>query len=268
MIRFAAAVALTVFAASNAAAQVAEGSPASPAPTNYISLGAAVLPDYAGSDEYRVIPFGAARFDLAGLTFRTDGPGLAAILYNDGQVEAGVYARWSGGRDDVEDAVVSLLPDVESSILTGGYVRLNVAEGVFTRRDRAGVGARVGVDALGRFDGALWSLSADYGAALSRGTFMALSASVTGVSDDYADVLFSVDAAGAAASGLPVFDVDAGVRDIGVTAVMDFALGPTWSVTTALGYSRILGDFADSPIVALRGDENQIFAGLSVGRRF
>lgn len=268
MFKFASAVGALSLLASNAAAQVAEGSPASPAPTNYVSVGAAMLPDYAGSDDYRVIPFGAARFDLAGLTFRTDGPGLAAILYDEGPVEAGVYARWSGGRNDVEDAIVSRLPEVDSSILTGGYVQLSLAQGVLTERDQVGIGARVGVDALNRFGGAVWSVSANYGAALSRGVFVALSASVNGVSDDYADTLFSVDAAGAAASGLAVFDAGAGVQDIGVTAVTDFSITRTWSVTTVLGYSRLVGDFADSPIVAVRGDENQAFAGLSIGRRF
>jgi outer membrane protein len=39
-------------------------------------------------------------------------------------------------------------------------------------------------------------------------------------------------------------------------------------VTTILGASRLVGDFADSPLVSLRGDENQYFAGLALGRRF
>ena len=69
------ALALTGLGAAQA--QIAEGSQSSPMPRNYVAAGAAMLPDYAGSDDYRVIPFGAARFELAGIAFRTQGPGLA-----------------------------------------------------------------------------------------------------------------------------------------------------------------------------------------------
>ncbi len=79
-----------------ALAQMAEGSQSSPLPRNYVAAGAAMLPDYAGSDDYRVIPFGAARFELAGVSFRTQGPGLAASLYENGPWELGAYVRWSG----------------------------------------------------------------------------------------------------------------------------------------------------------------------------
>lgn len=259
---------LSLIMTAPALGQMAEGSQASARPTNYVAVGVATLPDYQGSDDYRFLPFAAARFELGGVQFRTEGPGLAAELYENGPLELGVYARWSGGRDDVEDEVVDRLADVESSIITGGYGSLTLAEGVLSERDRFSVGARVGVDALGEFSGAVWSVSGDYGVALNRSVFLALSASVSGYSDDYADTLFSVDAAGALASGLPVFEAEGGVGDVGVTAIVDVAVSPRWSVTSVLGYSRLTGDFKDSPIVSLRGSEDQAFVGLALGRRF
>jgi len=259
---------MSLITATPAMAQMAEGSQASSRPTNFVAAGVATLPDYQGSDDYRFLPFAAARFEYAGVQFRTEGPGLAADLYENGPLELGVYARWSGGRDDVEDEVVDRLADVESSIITGGFANLTLAEGVLTERDRLGIGARAGIDALGEFSGAVWSVSADYGTALNRSVFLALSASVSGYSDDYADTLFSVDAAGALASGLPVFEAEGGVGDVGVTAVVDVAVSPRWSVTTVLGYSKLTGDFKDSPIVAIRGSDDQAFVGLALGRRF
>ncbi|WP_440958326.1 MipA/OmpV family protein [Oceanicaulis sp. LC35] len=251
-----------------AEAQMAEGSQSSPMPRNYVAAGAAMLPDYAGSDDYRVIPFGAARFELGGVSFRTQGPGLAASLYESGPWELGAYVRWSGGRDDVEDEVVDRMRDVDSSLITGGYARLTLAENVLSERDRFGLGVDLGVDALGNFDGLAWSASADYGVRVSRGVFAALSASVSGFSDDYADTLFSVDAADAAATGLALYTAEGGVRDVGVTAIVDVAVSQSWSVTGVAGYSRLLGDYADSPIVSVRGSEDQVFLGLALGRRF
>ncbi len=268
MIR-AAALACTLTACSAPAlAQAPDGAAPPARALNFASFGAAVLPDYSGSDDYRVIPFGAFRYEFDAFTLRSDGPGLAADLYERGPVTAGVFARWSGGRDDVEDAVVALLPDVDSSIITGGFVDIEVAEDIFTGFDSVTLGARAGFDALGEFSGLNWSVSASYLTALSRTSFFGLSASVSGASDDYADTLFSVDGAGAAASGLPVYLAEGGVRDVGLTALLTVGIGGDWSVTGIAGYSRLVGDFADSPLVAIRGDENQTLVGLTLGRTF
>lgn len=249
-------------------AQMAEGSAASDRPVNFVAFGAAYLPDYTGSDDFRVIPFGALRYELGDFVIRSEGPGLAVDLFQSGPLTAGVYGRWSGGRDEVDDAVVSLLPEVDSSIIAGGFANLQLAQNVITGFDRVSVGARVGADLLGEFEGATWSASASYATALSQTSFFVLSASVSGYSDDYADTLFSIDAAGAAASGLPVFTAEGGVQDIGVTALVDYGIGGNWSITTVLGVSQLMGDFADSPIVSVRGDETQVFTGVALGRRF
>jgi outer membrane protein len=264
-----AAIACTVLAlGSPALAQAPEGAAAEERSVNFVSFGAAALPDYSGSDEYRFIPFGAFRYEFDGWTLRSDGPGLAADLFEQGPVTAGVYARWSGGRDEVEDAVVALLPEVDNSIITGGFVDVEIASDIITGFDTLTLGARAGFDALGEFEGLTWTASASYLTALSRTSFFGLTASVSGFSDDYADTLFSVDAAGATASGLPVYTAEGGVKDVGVTALLTVGTGGPWSVTGVLGYSRLVGDFTDSPIVAIRGDENQAFLGLALGRSF
>ena len=263
---FASAAALAFTAPS--VAQMAQGGPGADAPMNFIALGAAYLPDYTGSDDYRVIPFGALRYEWGDVLIRTEGPGLAADLYRSGPVTAGVYGRWSGGRSDVDDAVVALLPEVDNSILVGGFANVQVAQNIITGFDRITIGGSVGADILGEFDGVTWSSSASYMTALSQTSFLVLSASVSGYSDDYADTLFSVDAAGAAASGLPVFSAEGGVQDIGVSALVNVGLGGNWSATSILSVSQLQGDFADSPIVSERGDETQVLFGVALGRRF
>lgn len=268
MVRSAAIACVWAAFSAPALAQTPEGVGAEERSLNFVSFGAAALPDYSGSNEYRIIPFGAFRYEFENVTLRSDGPGVAADLIERGALTAGVYARWSGGRDEVEDAVVALLPDVDSSIITGGFVDVEVASEILTSFDALTLGARAGVDALGQFDGVAWSASASYLTALSRTSFFGLTATVSGYSDDYADTLFSVDAAGATASGLPVYMAEGGVKDVGVTALLTVGSGGPWSVTGVLGYSRLVGDFADSPLVAIRGDENQGFLGVALGRTF
>lgn len=267
-LRLAAALAGGLCAAPAALCQTAAQGAEPPVLTQFVSGGAAMLPDYAGSDDYRIIPFGALRVEWGEVVIRTDGPGLAAELYESGPLTLGVYGRWSGGRDEVHDAVVSRLEDVDASIFTGVFADYQLAEGLLTPVDRLTAGAKLGADALGTVDGLAWTGSLTYAGALSRRSFYALSASVSGFSDDYADTLFSVDAAGAAASGLPVYFAEGGVRDAGLTAIYTHGFTEIWSLTTILGGSRLLGDYADSPLVAERGDKTQYFLGLALGRRF
>ncbi|XBQ17117.1 MAG: MipA/OmpV family protein [Oceanicaulis sp.] len=262
------ALAAALAASGAAYAQPAAGGDAPRGPTQFISAGAAMLPDYAGSDDYRVIPFGALRLEFGEVVVRTEGPGLAVELHETGPLTLGVFGRWSGGRDEVDDAVVALLPEIDNSIIAGGFADLKLAQSVLIPTDRIVLGARLGADVLGTFEGAAWTGSVSYAGAVSRKSFFALSASVSGFSDDYADTLFSIDTAGAAASGLPVYTAEGGIQDVGITGIYDYGFGDNWSVTTVLGWSRLVGDYADSPIVAVRGDEDQYFLGLALGRRF
>ncbi|MFP4518738.1 MAG: MipA/OmpV family protein [Oceanicaulis sp.] len=267
-VRIAAAIAGLGLYGQGAFAQSAAESAEPPVLTQFVSAGAAMLPDYAGSDDFRVIPFGALRVEWGEVVIRTDGPGLAAELYEAGPVTLGVYGRWSGGRNEVEDAVVSLLPEVDNSIFTGVFAEIELADEILSPVDSLTLGVKAGADALGTVDGIAWTGSLTYAGALSRRSFYALSASVSGFSDDYADTLFSVDAAGATASGLPVYTAGGGVQDLGLTGIYTYGFTERWSLTTILGWSRLLGDYADSPLVAVRGDENQYFLGLALGRRF
>lgn len=271
MLRFAPLLACAALCSAPAYAQMGNdmGAPSVDIPQNFIALGVATASDYAGSDDYRLLPFGAFRYALGDVVIQSEGPGLNATVWSNETLSAGPFVRYYGGRDDdIEDAIVKLLPEVDGSAVVGGFVRAQLASGVISPVDRISVSARAGLDATGGFDGAVWNVALEYGGALSRTQFITLNLSVSGFSDDYADQHFSIDAAGAAASGLPVFEAQGGARDIGLTAIYAHGVAENWSVTLAAGYSHLLGDYADSPIVAVRGSEDQFFAGIGVGRRF
>lgn len=257
-----AASALALVLAAPALAQE-EGAP------NFIALGAATAPDHPGSDDYRILPFGAGRARLGGVVLQVEGPGLSAAFLDTGRVEAGVYGRWQGGRDsDIDDAVVRALPEVDGSVVGGGFVRVMVAEGLTSAYDRVYLSARAGADVTGEFDGLFWSASAAWAAPLSRSTLFIANLSVSGAPDDYASRLFSVDTAGALASGLPAYAAEGGIQDVGLTLFLDQQVSENWSVTGVIGASRLQGDFADSPIVTIRGSDTPLFAGIGIGRRF
>lgn len=262
MLRLAALASLLI--ASPALAQSEAGG----AP-NFVAGGIAVVPDSPGADSYRFIPFAAGRATIGGVVYQIEGPGLSASFYNQGNVEAGAYFRVYGGRDeDTGDVVVDLLPEVDGGVVAGGFARVQIASGVLNQYDRLYISGRAGADVTGEFGGAFWSASAAYATPLSRTTLFIANLSISGSPDEYADRLFSVDAAGTAASGLAVYTAQSGVQDIGLTLFLDQQVTDNWSVTGIFGASRLQGDYADSPIVTMRGDEMQYFAGLGLGRRF
>ena len=86
-------------------------------------------------------------------------------------------------------------------------------------------------------------------------------------SDDYLETYLGVTPAQSAASGLPVFDPEGGVKGLGGEAEAKYALTRHWSVAGKAGYERLIGDAADSPI-ADRGSKNQFTAALGLTYRF
>ncbi|MEN0652993.1 MULTISPECIES: MipA/OmpV family protein [Hyphobacterium] len=258
---FAASAAIIILSASASAQE--GGAP------DFVALGVATAPDHPGSDEYRILPFGAGRVRLGEVVLQVEGPGLSAAFLDTGRVEAGAYARWYGGRDsDIDDPVVRLLPEADGGAVLGGFVRVLAARGLTSDFDRVYLSARAGADVTGEYDGLFWSASAAWTAPLSPTTLFIANLSVSGTPDSYADRLFSVDAVGFAASGLPVHTAEGGIQDIGVTLFLDQQVSENWSVTGVLGASRLQGDYADSPIVTVRGSDTPVFAGIAIGRRF
>lgn len=254
---------LAAFAASPAIAQEDGGAP------NFVAAGVAAIPESPGADSYRFIPFAAGRVRLEGVVLQVEGPGISAGFIDQNGIEAGAYVRYYGGRDDdTGDVVVDLLPEADNAVVTGGFVRYLAAEGLLNPYDRVYFSGRLGMDVTGEYSGVFWSGSAAYATPLSRTTLFIANLSVSGSPDDYADALFSVTANGSAASGLPVYTAQSGIQDIGLTLFLDQQVTDNWSVTGIFGVSRLQGDYADSPIVTIRGDDMQYFAGLGIGRRF
>jgi outer membrane protein len=93
---------------------------------------------------------------------------------------------------------------------------------------------------------------------------------VTWADDNYTQTYFGLTPAQAASAVLPYapYAADGGVKDYGLGAMVMVPLDEQWTVTGLLSVSRLTGDAADSPIVAVHGSETQFTAGVFVGYRF
>jgi len=90
-----------------------------------VAIGAAITPDYEGSDNYRIIPAAAIRGRVSGISFNTRGsylyfdlvPGNAKINFDAGPI-AGIRFN---SRRNIEDDIVKLLPKRKRAIEVGGF---------------------------------------------------------------------------------------------------------------------------------------------------
>lgn len=243
-----------------------------------VGLGAGMVPSYEGSDQYVFFPAPIVQGSYKGYNFAARGPGLFVDLVKDPvlpKVEfiAGPMFRVRPERNNrIRDAVVKRLGDFPIALELGasGGVKINR---IFGRFDSMTFTTDALFDVTGVHSGAIVTPQVSYNRLLGTKGVVNVSASADFVDGDYANTYFSVDAAGSAASGLPRFRADGGLKSLQTSVLLGLdlsgnALDGGWGVFALASYSRLQGDFADSPIVSIRGDANQYFGGVGVTYTF
>jgi outer membrane scaffolding protein for murein synthesis (MipA/OmpV family) len=214
-----------------------------------------------GSRHYDAVPLLFLHAGWAnGRFFAFKGAGLAANVIKNAKWQMGPVVRYRFSRDDVENRRVDMLRSVDESVEVGAFAGLSVGPW--------GTKLTVAQDVAGGHGGALAELEGSYGLPFGQKSSLAFSLSTTFADSDYMDAYFSVDPDNARRSGLSPFQADAGLKDVGVGMLYSRALQGSWGLNGTFRYSRLLGDAADSPLVAEEGDADQIFFGLMTNYRF
>ncbi len=241
-----------------------------------IGAGAAIVPDYEGSNDYRIIPAAAIRGRISGISFFT----RATYLYVDvvtrgaGQLEFDLGpiagARLNRTRK-IKDDLVDLLPERDTAFELGGFAGFTY-HGLTNPYDALSFRVDVVKDVAGAHESTLVTPTIDFGTPLSRTFYVGLSASADWAGGDSADFYFSISPADSLASGLPVFDADGGLKHwrLGILANQSITgdLTHGWSIFGLGSYTRLTGDFKDSPIVDLRGSSSQWVGAIGAAYTF
>lgn len=278
----AAAAVLALVAAAPAFAQDATGSPAGPTLDTSgdritIGVGVASVPSYEGSDNNNFIPAGAIQGTISGYAFSTNGTRLYVdVIRNqpgpvvDFQLGPVIGVNLDRNRvKTIDDAAVERLGDRKIAIEAGGYIGIGKTGVITSDYDKLSASVAYVNDVNDAHHSYAITPQLDYGTPLSTKAYVGLSLSANYVGGGYADTYFGVTPAGTLASGLPTFNPDKGWKNYSVSALLNYSL--TGDLLHGLGlgiggsYSRLLGDFKDSPIVSLRGDKDQLygFVGLT-----
>jgi MipA family protein len=272
-----AALALPLLAAAPALAQDEEGRPDDPNSLT-VGIGGAYVPSYEGSDEYEFTPIGVAFGKVGGFAFSTRGSGIALDLIRDPEdadVEFAfgpvVHLRFdrTGG---IKDAQVKALGEIDRAFEVGAYVGVK-KNGLLHQYDSLGARVTWQTDVSNTHDSSIITPAIDYETPLGEKTYASLGWQAEHVGDGYAATYFGITPTGAAASGLPVYAADGGWKSWRVNVILAQVLtgdlrDPGLSIFGGVAYSRLLGGFKRSPIVAIAGDPDQYFATVGLSYTF
>lgn len=244
-----------------------------------LGVGAGYGPSYEGSDNYTIFPAPVAQGSFGGFDFGARGPGLYVDLIADGNSEsrvkflAGPLVRVRLDRNSkIKDPVVRALGKENVAVEVGATAGVAFSK-VLNPFDTLTISGDVQWDVANGHRGRLITPTVSYSTPLSQAIFTNLSVSAVRVDGDYADTYFSIDTAGSAASGLPVFDADGGWKSYGATLLGGVDLSGDirdggWGAFALVSYSQLTGDAKRSPVTSIRGDADQWFLAAGVSYTF
>jgi len=222
-----------------------------------LGLGAALVPDYEGSEDYKVAPLPVARAQKGYQYGQLFGSKVTSNFVPHPNLRAGLVVNYISKRDDVENDRVDDLKSVDASLMLGGLVGYDV----HLQPGTLGFEVEVTRDVIDGNDGWLVQPEVRYRRKLNEDWGLHVATILTYASDNYMDSYFSIDGADSARSGLSTFDADAGIKDIGANAALTYSFAEHWAVGGIVSYKRLLNDAEDSPVTKV-GDENQYVAGV------
>jgi len=241
-----------------------------------IALGGAWIPDYEGSNDYEGTPFAAIRGRVNGMSFSTRGTYLYLDLIrrpdSGADFDAGPIVGFRRERTSkVEDDFVTDLPERNTAIEIGGFVGMTF-HGLTNPYDALSLRLDVVNDVGGAHKSTIFTPNIEFGTPLSSRTYVGAALSADFVAGRYAEYYYSISPAEGFVAGLPAYDADGGMKNWKLSALVNQAI--TGDLTHGLSifgagtYSRLVGDIADSPIVAGRGSRSQWQAALGLAYTF
>lgn len=232
------------------------------APRRYrISVGAQAVPSYPGADHNAVRPFidlATARGDAA-FEYEAADESPNITLYERSGLEAGIVIGLQSARTR-QRAGADLTKvgfTVEPGVYAGYYL---------TPQLRAYGELRKGVNG---HEGVVSMLALDYIRRDGDRWLVAVGPRVNLSDAKYRRAYFGVTQRDATAAGIPVYQVgDNVVHSVGLAATGIRQLTTRWGLYGYVGYDRLTGDAARSPITERLGSKNQFSGGLALSYTF
>lgn len=239
-----------------------------------IGFGLGTSTDYEGSDDYRLQPGGIFQGRISGIEFQVRGPGITTDFLRD---KPGSKTRLSLGpavqvrldrTGDINDPRVAALGERKTAVELGFTAGI-AKQGVLIPPASLNFDVTFLHDVAGAHKSYLITPSLSLNSPVSRSSFARLGVSADFVGKGYAATYFDV----APGNVLPAYaTTGGGLKSIGTSLLYTQDLGGNprkgWAMFGLANYKRLLGQFADSPIVRDAGSASQVFAVGGVSYSF
>ncbi|WP_017664985.1 MipA/OmpV family protein [Porphyrobacter sp. AAP82] len=247
-----------------------------------IGLGVGMVPSYAGSDDYIAFPLPLIAGRVGGVGIAPNGPGFvldvnspkpAMAPRKGARLAFGPALRFRNDRSNrISDDVVARAGRLDAALEVGASVAV-AWRGVAKPLDQLSIGVQARRDVLGAHAGWVIEPQASYRARVGKAFTLQAQASMEFTDNRFARTYFSVTPAQSAAAGLAQYSADGGLNRIGTTAILSYDLDRNplnggWALTGVGGYSRLIGDSAQTPYTSVRGNANQFILGAGAAYTF
>lgn len=224
-----------------------------------VGLGAAWVPEYAGSDHSRVVPLPFLERTWANGFFISTRRGLG-YQTNVGEVNLSGALSYGGARDEKKRTFAA-----GSDALRGMGDIDGGLQAVLTASYQLGtVGLSLGTtQAVGkRENGSTYTLGASMPLYNGGGHNVSLSASAVYGDNKHMQTYFGVTGAQSARSGYKAYQAKSGFESVGAAITWSHEINRNWSSYAAVGVTRLTGDAADSPLT-YRKTTPLVMSGIS-----
>ena len=184
---------------------------------------------------------------LMGFGGEVYGPGASADLMTTDRLRLGVALRFDGGRSSDDAQSTHGLPDIRRTLRSRFFASYTVTPDLRWTNS-------LSQDLLGRGGGLVFSTDLSY--RIFRRSFdeWSVGAGLNATNGTYMRSYFGVRPEDTQASGLPVFQPSAGLRDVWLGTSYTHALTKRWIAQANAGMSQLMGPAGDSPLTMRRNN--------------
>lgn len=235
--------------------------------SGFVAAGPAVASRFEGADQYRVLPFVIGTVRTRDIAIDVQGSRIRVDLVPGGTLALGPLVNVRLGRDEDVGGRVALLDTVDTAFELGGFAGLRLG-GDARGQGQVQLDLSALADVSGTHDGVLVSASAAYAALRTQRFSLSLEAQASWGDGAYTRTYFGITPIEATRAGLDAYRPGASLRDAGAGATIGYQLDRRWGLIGRLGWTYLLGDAADSPIVRREGSRHQGVGGVALSYRF
>lgn len=227
----------------------------------YVAMGTAVAPDYEGSAYYEILPLVVARWDKRGAYAELKGATLRANVIQESLWQFGPVFRYNRARGKVGSGPVRRMEHIDGAWEAGAFFGARLRDPDRPQRE-LGLEVEMLQDLAGTYNGYHLEFELSGGVPINDKWYIHVALNSTYGSNRFMNTYYGVTDSDALRSGLQPFFPESGFRDIAFSMAINYNISGHWGIALGGRYQRMLGDAADSPVVANVGNVNQYIVTL------